>query len=287
MGDDGKRRVLITGASSGVGLALARRTVAAGHDVVLAVRTPAACEGERERLRRAHPRAEVEVEPLDLFDLDSVRALASRLRPFDVLVANAGIAFEPERRTATGVIAQFAVNHLGHFVLAALALPRLVASRDARIVTVSSTLGRKGAFAPAEIDGPDYGALRAYTQSKLANALFAAELDRRLRAQGVPVRSVLAHPGVPATAMQQKATGVMGLVARVASAMVGRPPDHGARALAHAALGAGVQSGEVWGPGAREGDAPRREDPWPSLDDREGAARLWSRSEALGGVRLL
>jgi NAD(P)-dependent dehydrogenase (short-subunit alcohol dehydrogenase family) len=238
----------------------------------------------RDELLRAHPRGRLQLERLDLCDLASVRALAARPFDVDVVVNNAGLAFEPKRLTREGVLSQFAANHLGHFALTALLYERLARREDPRVVTVTSTLAKKGSLDLGNLDGSQgFAATRAYTQSKLANVLFGAELARRTS----KVKSVLAHPGVPATPMQQKAQGLIGVVVRMAARLVGKPPEHGATALLEAALGESVQSGELLGPGRRLGDPPRRESPWPSMGDRTGAAALWDRSETLAQVRFL
>jgi NAD(P)-dependent dehydrogenase (short-subunit alcohol dehydrogenase family) len=253
---------LVTGASSGVGLALTKLLAARHQRVIMAIRD----EERGIQIMREHPGARLEVAHLDLLDLDSVRALAGL--DVDVLVNNAGIAFEPMALTKEHVLAQFGVNHLGHFLLTALLWERLEV-----VVTVTSTLAKKGRLDLTNLDGSrGYGRMQAYTQSKIANVLFAAELARRAHGK----KSVLAHPGVPATAMQQKASGLIGIVARTSSALVGKPPALGAGALLAAAEG---DNGALYGPGQK------KETPWPTMFDRDGAKMLWERSEALTGRR--
>jgi len=282
------RTFLVTGASSGVGLALTHALAARNQRVIMAVRDAGRGARARQDVLRQHPGATLQVELVDLTDLDTVRALAAKDLGVQVLINNAGIAFEAKAVTRDGVLAQFAANHLGHFALTALMFDQLSRRTDTRVVVVTSTLARQGQIDLDNIDGSrGYSRSRAYIQSKLANVLFGAELDRRLRARGSAIKSVLAHPGVPATEMQQKATGWMGVVARAASALVGHPPAHGAAALLEAATGAGVQSGDVWKPGKRLHQPPQRDTPWPTMHDGEGAALLWERSEALAGVRFL
>jgi len=279
---------LVTGASSGVGLALTHLLAEQQQRVILAVRDVARGERARDEVLRRCPAATLSVERLELTDLRSVHALAARDLAIDVLVNNAGIAFEPLRLTAQGVVSQLAANHLGHFALTALLWPQLAQRADARVVTVTSTLAKQGHFDLDSLDGSrGFSSLQAYKQSKLANVLFAAELDRRVRAQGLRVKSVLAHPGVPATAMQQRAQGPIGFVVRLVSALIGKPASHGATALLAAATDARAASGELWAPGKRAGAPPRREAAWPTMSDREGALRLWERSEALCELRFL
>lgn len=279
---------LVTGASSGVGLALTHLFAARGQRVLLAVRDVSRGERARAEVLAQHPTASLEVVRVELTDLASVRALADRDLGVDVLVNNAGIAFEPKSLTPQGVLSQLGANHLGHFVLTALLLPQLTARADARIVTVASTLGKKGRFDFTNLDGSrGYSSMGAYTQSKIANVLFAAELDRRLRARGDRTKSVLTHPGVAATAIQQRAVGPIGFVVRAFSALFGAPPAHGAHALLAAALEPTVESGDLWGPGKRVGQSPRKEEPWPTMSDHEAAKLLWEKSEALTGLRFL
>lgn len=279
---------LVTGASSGVGLALTHLLAAQGQRVLLAVRDVSRGERARAEVLAQHPTASLEVVRVELTDLATVRALAERDLGVDVLVNNAGIAFEPKSLTAQGVLSQLGANHLGHFALTAQLYPQLAARAETRILTVASTLGKKGRFDFTNLDGSrGYSSMAAYTQSKIANVLFAAELERRLRARGASTKSVLTHPGVAATAIQQRAVGPIGFVVRAFSALFGAPASHGAHALLAAAHGPTVESGELWGPGRRVGQPPRKEAPWPTMSDHEAAKLLWEKSEALTGLRFL
>jgi NAD(P)-dependent dehydrogenase (short-subunit alcohol dehydrogenase family) len=187
---------IVTGASSGIGLETAKALIARGARVVLAVRDEA----------RGHAAAKVmpgpgsaDVALLDLASLDSVRAFArdwSR-QPVDLLINNAGVMIPPLSRTADGFELQFGTNHLGHFALTNLLLPHVTG----RVVTVSSSAHRYGRidFDDLNWERRRYRAWRAYGQSKLANLLFTAELQRRLTEAGSPVLSMAAHPGYAAT----------------------------------------------------------------------------------------
>jgi len=279
---------LVTGANSGLGLETTRALAARGARIILAVRDLARGQLALDEIARQFPHAKLELHALDLADLASVRALAERDLGVDVLINNAGMGSGPRRLSAQGVVEQFAVNHLGHFALVARMLPALATREAPRIVTVASGFGRKGALDLANLDGSrGYSQGRAYMQSKLANALFAAELDRRLRAHGSRVKSVIAHPGIAATPMQQKPTGVMGVVSRIVSAVLARSAANGALPIVEAATGAAVHSGDVYGPGKGNTDPPRKEPTWPSMTDLEGARALWIRSEQLTGLELL
>jgi NAD(P)-dependent dehydrogenase (short-subunit alcohol dehydrogenase family) len=282
------RTVLVTGANSGIGLELVRVLAERQMRVIMAVRDPARGQAARDAILRQHPGAALELVPLELTDLRSVRALAERDLGVDVLVNNAGMGGGPKQLTHEGVLAQFAANHLGHFVLTALLFPRLARRNDARVVVVTSAFAKRGRMNLGNLDGSrGYGQGRAYIQSKLANLLFGAELDRRLRARAATVKSVLAHPGVAATGMQTKNTGMMRVLGALVSALVARPAAHGAAPVVEAAVGATVQGGELWRPGKRLSDPPQREVPWRTMHDLDGAAALWERSEALAQLRFL
>ena len=192
------RRIVITGAGSGIGLAAAKAFAARGATVVLAVRDTV--KGERVAREIA---GHTEVSRLDLADLASIRAFAQRQAPLDVLINNAGVMNTPLQRTADGFELQFGTNHLGHFALTNLLLPRITE----RVVVIAS-----GAHRSAEIDFEDlnseraYHRRRVYGQTKLANLLFASELNRRLGTARSPIKVISAHPGLTATNLQ-KPTG--------------------------------------------------------------------------------
>lgn len=277
---------LVTGANSGLGLETTRRLAQSGHRVVMAVRTEARGQEARQALLNELPAAQLDVVPLDLVDPDSISRLAARDLGVDVLVLNAGTGGAEKRLTSAGVLEQFAANHLGHFLLTALTFERLALRTDARVVTVGSGFGRKGVLALDNLDGSrGYFSMRAYMQSKLANTLFMAELDRRVRASGRAVKSVLAHPGVAATEMQQKPKGFEGLISRTVSALFGRPAANGAWPTFEAATAPSVESGDVYGPGKGRTDPPLKEAVWAAMRDVEQGRALWARSEALAGVR--
>jgi NAD(P)-dependent dehydrogenase (short-subunit alcohol dehydrogenase family) len=241
------------------------------------------------------------VAELDLADLDSVREFAegfeSAYDGLDVLVNNAGVMAIPRRETADGFETQFGVNHLGHFALTGLLLDSLRAGategeRDRRIVTVSS-----GAHQIGKIDFSDlqsersYDKWRAYGQSKLANLLFAYELDRRLRADGSRVKSVAAHPGWAATELQSTGPEMAGskLRGRLMAAgneLFAQSAEMGARPALYAATSPDATGGDYIGPGgfAEMRGAPVHVASNERSHDRKTARRLWDESEELTGV---
>jgi NAD(P)-dependent dehydrogenase (short-subunit alcohol dehydrogenase family) len=188
------RRIVITGASGGLGLETARVLAERGADVVMAVRNPAKGEAAAAKLTGS-----VEVRRLDVADLSSVREFAADIGPVDVLINNAGVLAVPYALTVDGFETHLATNHLGHFVLTNLMLSQV---RD-RVVVISSDSHRA-----ADLDLSDlnwerrpYKPFTAYASSKLANLLFLAELQRRLTASGSTLRAVGSHPGSTATSI--------------------------------------------------------------------------------------
>ncbi|MEO3745767.1 oxidoreductase [Plantactinospora sp. B5E13] len=287
------RRIVVTGASSGLGLITTRQLAARGASVVMAVRDLAKGERAASTLRELLPAADLELRALDLLDLDSVRAFADPLageeRPADVLINNAGIATQPHRLSPQGYESQFATNHLGHFALSLRLMESLTRGTDPRIVTVTSALYPWGRLDLDDLAGErGYSPGRAYVGSKLANALFGVELDRRLRASGSPVRSLLAHPGMARTPMQDNArTPVERLVVAVIGAALGRDAEQGALPLLYAATVPDLPGGSYVGPQRRTGRMRPGPVPLvPPADDPALARRLWDVSERVTGLRL-
>ncbi len=190
------KRVIVTGANSGIGRAAARVLASAGADVTLAVRNV-----EKGQAAAAAIPGKTEVRELDLADLASVRRFADQWDgEIELLINNAGVMIPPLTRTADGFELQIGTNHLGHFALTNLLLPRVTG----RVVTVSSLAHRTGRidFGDRNWERRPYKAFAAYAQSKLANLLFTSELQRRLNAAGSAVLSTAAHPGYASTNLQ-------------------------------------------------------------------------------------
>lgn len=188
------RRIVITGASAGLGLETARVLAERGADVVMAVRNPAKGEAAAAQLRGS-----VEVRRLDVADLSSVREFAADIGPVDVLVNNAGVLAVPYALTVDGFETHLATNHLGHYVLTNLMLGQV---RD-RVVVISSDAHRSAALDLSDLNWErrTYKPFTAYASSKLANLLFLAELQRRLTASGSTLRAIGSHPGSTATSI--------------------------------------------------------------------------------------
>jgi len=274
------RTVVVTGANSGIGRAAARSLAARGARVVLAVRSV-----EKGREAAAEMTGDVEVRQLDLADLSSVRAFAADLtEPVDILINNAGVMFPPPTRTADGFELQFGTNHLGHFALTNLLLPRI---RE-RVVTVSSNGHKAGSidFDDLNWERRPYRAMGAYAQSKLANLLFTSELQRRLTQAGSPVIATAAHPGVAATNLVRfdGRQRVRRLIQR-AVALLAQTDDAGALPTLYATV-ARIPGDSYAGPsGFLEGrGAPKLVGRSARAQDTEVARRLWEVSEGLTGA---
>jgi NAD(P)-dependent dehydrogenase (short-subunit alcohol dehydrogenase family) len=290
--DQAGRLAVVTGANSGLGLATARDLARAGAEVVLACRDTA--KGET-ALRSIHDEvrgASVWVESLDLSDLASIRDFAERLASardsLDLLINNAGVMAPPRRETADGFELQFGTNHLGHFALTGQLLGLLEGREDARVVTVSSTAHKIGRIHFDDLQGEGhYGRWRSYSQSKLANVLFALELERRLRAAGSTVSSLAAHPGYAATNLQSAAPPAFDrAVMAVTNRLFAQSAEMGALPTLYAATRPYLDGGRFIGPdGFEEGRGyPKVVRPVRAGRDEETAGRLWSVSEELTGV---
>jgi NAD(P)-dependent dehydrogenase (short-subunit alcohol dehydrogenase family) len=292
------RVAVVTGASSGLGLVTARELARAGARVVMASRDPERGEAACAAVRAAVPAADLDLRRLDLASLSSVRELASELRAaypaIDLLVNNAGVMAIPRRLTADGFEQQFGTNHLGHFALTGLLLPALLGRAGSRIVTVSSGAHKTGRIDFDDLMGEHrYRKWGAYSQSKLANLLFAYELSRRLSAAGAETISVAAHPGYAATNLQHVGPRMEGrrlgaLVMTIGNRILAQSEDDGALPQLYAATAPDVVPGGYYGPdgiGESRGH-PKRVDSTAASKDEVTARRLWDVSEQLTGVTI-
>jgi NAD(P)-dependent dehydrogenase (short-subunit alcohol dehydrogenase family) len=289
------RTAVVTGANSGIGFAAAVELARHGAAVTLAARDPDRGAAALDRLRAEVPAADATLARLDLANLASVRAFATGYEPagLDLLVNNAGVMAVPLRHTPDGFESQFGTNHLGHFALTGLLLPRLLARPGARVVTVTSGYHKVGRIDFADLDARRrYRKWPAYAQSKLANLLFAFELQRRADAAGVDLRSTAAHPGYASTNLQTAGPRLAGsriteAGAELLNRLIGQPADAGALPTLRAATDPAVRGGEVFGPdGPFElRGAPKQVPVSKRARDRALAERLWTVSEEKTGVR--
>ena len=288
------RTAVVTGASSGIGEVAAQVLAAHGAHVVLAVRDEARGQAAAGRIRARHAGAKLDVRIVDMASLASVAAFAERAVAeyprIDILLNNAGLGLQNKRAvTADGFERQFGTNHLGHFALTGRLIPALLAAPAPRVVAIASIAHRRGRidFDDLQTERP-YNGRKAYGQSKLANLVFAMELDRRARAAGSKLVAVAAHPGVSTTGFIA-ATGMPGPLVPLINfgiSVLGQDAAHGALPGLYAATMPDVTGGQYWGP---DGMMEVRGNPAlaqmaPQAQDRATWSRLWQVSEALTGV---
>ncbi|MFL6133811.1 MAG: oxidoreductase [Nocardioidaceae bacterium] len=287
------QRALVTGVTSGLGKVVVSTLAGRGAEVLMAARNQQKLGAAVEDVQARRPSATVRPLVLDLADQSSVRRAAEEAAsygPLHLLVNNAGVMAPPYQRTVDGYELQMATNHFGHFALTGLLLPQLVASGDARVVSVSSQGHRMARSAP--LDDPrrqhaHYRRWPVYGQTKLANLLFVFELDRRAREAGLPLKALAAHPGVSATGLMRSGygTGPSGRILDAAFLAMGQPPEMGAMPILMAAT-ADLPGTTYVGPGGLGGarGLPKVVGTSTLARDPEVARRLWEVSQDATGV---
>ena len=298
IGSQAGKTALVTGANSGIGFQAAAELAAHGAHVLLAVRTPVKGEEAAARIRAASPAASVEVVTLDVASLASVRSFAESFlgsdRGLDLLINNAGVmALAKRELTVDGFERQFATNHLGHFALTGLLLPALEKATAARVVTVASLAHRNGKFELDNLQGEKkYVPWDVYGMTKLANVLFASELERRARKSGLTLRSLAVHPGVARTQIFQNGPGmgdIKGIITRLFAPLLTQDDARGALPTLYAATNPAALGGQYIGPdgmGELKG-WPKVVEPRENGKDPVAAKQLWEASEKLTGVSYL
>jgi NAD(P)-dependent dehydrogenase (short-subunit alcohol dehydrogenase family) len=299
--DQTGRTVLVTGANSGLGLRTAQVLAANGARVLMACRSPERGAVALRSVTEVADGGSAELVPLDLADLSSVHEAAERVRDLtgdglDVLVNNAGVMWTSKRHTKDGFELQFGTNHLGHAALTWLLLPALRGRPASRVVTVSSLTARAGRInlADSQFEHHRYTALAAYGQAKLANLMFALELDRRLRDARLDVLSVATHPGYTATELTRNSarsrTGALAsayeFITGVGDRLVGQDVRFGALPQLFAATAPSVRGGEYYAPDGWQElrGFPRRVTPPRQARSVDVAAGLWDLTVRLTGV---
>ncbi len=291
------KTIVVTGGNSGIGYEAAIQFARKRARVVLACRNMDKAHTAAERIAALAPGASVEAMALDLSSLASVRSFAEafkgRNRMLHVLCNNAGVMAIPYCRTADGFEMQFGTNHLGHFALTGLLLDRLLAADGARVVTVSSSAHRMGQIRFDDLQWErGYRKWRAYGQSKLANLLFAFELQRRIEAAGAKLISVACHPGYAATNLQamgprMSGSAMMETMMGLGNRLFAQSAAMGALPTLYAATAPELRGGEYIGPdgfGEMWGH-PAKVDCSAAAHETAAAARLWQISEQLTNVR--
>ncbi|MDF1513764.1 MAG: oxidoreductase [Anaerolineae bacterium] len=289
------KNVIVTGANSGIGYETAKELARKGANTTLACRNFELGQQARDTIHDEIPGAVVGVMPLDLADLNLIRAFNSAYHQqydrLDILINNAGIMMGPYAITVDGFERQFGTNHLGHFALTGLLLDMLIATPYARVVNVSSLGHRFGTMDFDNLmylDGKDYMPARAYGRSKLANLLFTYELQRRYDANDIPAVAVAAHPGISYTNLTGDMAGQWFLKLTtplqklwLQSAAMGALPS------LRAATDPDVTGGQYYGP-----DGRREQRGYPVVvrsseasNNEDDAQKLWEISEALTGIK--
>ncbi|MFG2177841.1 SDR family NAD(P)-dependent oxidoreductase [Streptomyces abikoensis] len=291
------RVFLVTGGNAGIGYFVAEQLSATGATVVLGSRNPAKAEAAMASIRTRVPGSRVRAVRLDLADLSSLETAVESLdaERLDAAVHNAGIALDdpPREETGDGHELMFGTNHLGHFALTRWLMPLLSAAPAARVVTMGSFAAKSERLDLDDLQSRrDYRPKRAYGRSKLAQMYFGVELDRRLRAAGSSVASIVVHPGGALDSLTPsrppvhvRTTGARLSAAPAALLVQGK--HAGAWPAVRAVLDPAVRGGQLWGPrvfGLR--GEPRREPVWNHLADPSIAARLWDASRDLTGADL-
>lgn len=285
---------VITGSTEGIGYEAALALAAAGWQVIIMGRNAQKGAAAIARLLQAKPQAKVRFEPIDLADLSSIRAFAARMNAqgeaINLLINNAGVMTPPNRlETADGFELQFGTNHIGHFALTAQLLPLLRKTGTARVVTVSSVANRAGAINFEDLQSTAaYVPMKAYSQAKLTNLMFALELQRQSDRHGWGITSIAAHPGVSRTNLLISGAGKWsgaGMARRFLPFLF-QPSAQGALPTLYAATAPGLKGGMYYGPdklGETRGYPAIAKIPAQALDEAV-ALKLWEVSATLAQV---
>jgi NAD(P)-dependent dehydrogenase (short-subunit alcohol dehydrogenase family) len=268
-----------------------------GATIVLACRDAAKGQATVDSIAResAVERSKLRVVLLELASLGSVRTAADEIRStcsrLDLLINNAGVMAIPFHRSDDGFELTFATNHLGHFALTGLLLERLLATAGSRVVTVSSNAHRRAQSEFYDLDSErDHRPGQAYDRSKLANLLFAYELQHRLAAAGAATLSLAAHPGNARTDLWRTSSrleqALIGPRLRPLTFWLAHGPQDGALPIVRAALDPAARGGDYYGPAGwfQYTGPPTRVESSPSSHDRVTQRWLWALSERLTGI---
>jgi NAD(P)-dependent dehydrogenase (short-subunit alcohol dehydrogenase family) len=283
--------VVITGANSGLGLETAKHFVKTGNTVIMAVRDVKKGVVAKRELLQSFPKADIDVLYLDLAKLSSVHhfveSFSQKYASLDLLINNAGVMVPPYSKTEEGFELQFGCNHLGHFALTGLLLPFLEKGEYPRVVTLSSIAHRSGVIDFDNLDGSKgYKAMKFYSQSKLANLLFAKELDERLKRNGYKTISLTAHPGISSTNLFRIGKEKTPWYIKPLMKLLAQPAEKGVLPTIMAAIDEKLEGGEYIGPdgaGNRKGN-PTIEVPHKKVYNNDTMKKLWDVSEELTSV---
>ncbi len=281
-----KPHAIITGASSGLGLESALALAEKGFDLTLVARGETRLHEAAQQIQLANQAVVITPVVLDVSDFDQVREFAASIqKPVDVLMNNAGLMGPDFKLSKQGIEIQMATNHLGHFVLTAGLWGRLNQAENARVISLSSVVHRRGNFDAGDIEvlrGADqskYNRWQRYADTKLACLWFARELHHRITAEGGQIKSVAAHPGWAITGLQENFPHVLDPLAQTAK--------QGARSQILAAVGSDIDSGDFVGPSLELWGKPKKISGSKKSDDELAMKALWASSEAITGVKFL
>lgn len=297
MPDLNGKNVIVTGANSGIGFEVTKKLAEKGANVVMACRSLERGGNAKEELEDELENPSLEVRKLDLADLSSVKEFAQEYRTnnekLDILCNNAGVMAIPHQETKDGFEKQLGVNHLGHFALTAHLMPILKKSDYSRIVTQSSGLHENG-----EINFDDlmmqenYDKWDAYAQSKLANVLFAYELQRKIEENDLEIKSVVCHPGYASTNLQYRGpkeedSKIKLIGIKLANTLLAQSAGKGALPMLYASTSEEINGGEYIGPGGISNmrGYPEQQKSSAKSQNEDAAEALWTRSEALTDIQ--
>ena len=290
--------IIVTGANSGLGYENTKQFAKNGAYVIMACRNMESGRKALDKVKEKVPNGLVELMELDLGNLESIKSFAENFKEkferLDVLLNNAGIMMVPYQKTVDGFESQVGINHLGHFALTAQLFDTLVKTDNARIVNVSSTGHSMG-----KMDWDDfmfeenYSRTRAYGRSKLSNLLFTYEMDRRLKAKGIEIKSVAAHPGAANTNLGNHLLGPISFLKPILMGflilLMGHSAASGALPSSRAATDPNVKSGEYYGPkgwfGRESRGPPKLVKSNARSHSLEDGKKLWEVSEQLTGIK--
>jgi protochlorophyllide reductase len=284
---------LVTGANSGLGLETTRALAAKGAHVIMACRNQEKGAQAQDSLEKSIAGASLELAELDLASLASIRVFAEHFqanhKQLDLLFNNAGVMAIPFRKTQDGFEWQFGTNYLGHFALTGLLLPTLLTTPQSRVITTSSVAHRTGKIEFDNLNGErSYGRWSAYGRSKLADLMFALELQRRLKSAGADTISVAAHPGFSNTSLQSTSTTEAGALGErlLYTLYKGQSAAMGALPQLYAATAPYIYGGEYIGPDGMFGMTgyPKKVRAIKPAYDEQVAAKLWDVSVEMTGV---
>ncbi|WP_031426744.1 oxidoreductase [Flavimarina sp. Hel_I_48] len=290
-----QRVALVTGANGGLGFETTRVLLSKHMRVVMACRDLDKGAKAKQKLLDHYPEARLELLPLDLASLDSVRNFAEayleKYSRLDLLINNAGVMVPPYKVTEDGYELQFQANYLGHFLLTGLLLERLTSTEKSRVVLLSSKAHERASINFEDLQSEkNYARWKAYGQSKLACLIFAKELNRRLRRNDFQTIAVAAHPGISNTGLFRYFPKWFNqTLGPLLSPFISHPPEKAVKPTLKAALEKNITGGSYYGPTGFMGfkGAPGKVQSSENANDESVAKRLWKVSEELVGFKYL